>query len=273
MAPFYIIREAGVGRLIIPFYRRVINWDPERINDSSRSYCTWETWDWNPAPWFQSLVLNTCTPCFFQCPPTPPPLTPRGWKPRSDSLRAGFAMRNPESEWYKMLWLDNIIVRCFRTPGRCIGSSITCYKQISEWESSIPRAVPSQARSCWFRAALAMQPSKEAAASVLRTQSASLSGRSWLFFWTVLKFICLQGDTSYCPIHKSFMLSCVRLFATPWSVACQTLLSMGFSRQEYWSGFPCPPPGDLLDSGTEPAALKSPALAGRFFTTKMYEGS
>ena len=42
---------------------------------------------------------------------------------------------------------------------------------------------------------------------------------------------------------------------------------MGFSRQEYWSGLPCPPPGDLPDPGIEPAPLISPALAGRFFTT------
>ena len=51
---------------------------------------------------------------------------------------------------------------------------------------------------------------------------------------------------------------------TPWTVARQAPLSMGFSRQEYWSGLPCPPPGNLLDSGT---SLLSPALAGRFFTT------
>ena len=62
-------------------------------------------------------------------------------------------------------------------------------------------------------------------------------------------------------------LSHVRLFATPWTVACQTPLSMGFSRQEYWSGLPFPPPGDLPDPGIEPATFMSPALAGRFFTT------
>ena len=42
---------------------------------------------------------------------------------------------------------------------------------------------------------------------------------------------------------------------------------MGFPRQEYWSGLPCPPPGDLSDSGIKPASLKPPALAGRFFIT------
>ena len=61
--------------------------------------------------------------------------------------------------------------------------------------------------------------------------------------------------------------SCVRLFATLWTVALHVPLSMGFSRQEYWSGLPCPPPGDLPDPGTEPVSLLSPALAGKFFTT------
>ena len=52
-------------------------------------------------------------------------------------------------------------------------------------------------------------------------------------------------------------LSHVRLFATPWTVAYQAPLSMGFSRQEYWSGLPFPSPGDLPDPGIEP---RYPAL-------------
>ena len=56
-------------------------------------------------------------------------------------------------------------------------------------------------------------------------------------------------------------------FATPWTVAHQASLLMGFSRQEYWSGLPFPPPGDLPDEGIELTSLVSPALAGRFFTT------
>ena len=63
------------------------------------------------------------------------------------------------------------------------------------------------------------------------------------------------------------LLSRVLLFRTPWTVACQAPLSMGFHSQEYCSGLPFPPPRDLLDPGTEPTPLKSPALAGRFFTT------
>ena len=52
-------------------------------------------------------------------------------------------------------------------------------------------------------------------------------------------------------------LSCVWLFATPWTVARQAPLTMEFSRQEYWSGLPCPLPGDLLDTVIDPW---SPAL-------------
>ena len=64
------------------------------------------------------------------------------------------------------------------------------------------------------------------------------------------------------------MLSRVRLFATPWAVACQTPLSMEFSRKESWSGLPFPPPGALPDTGIEDVSLASPTLAGRFFTTE-----
>ena len=56
---------------------------------------------------------------------------------------------------------------------------------------------------------------------------------------------------------KVKLLSHVRLFVTPWTVVYQGPLSMGFSRQEYWSGLPFPSPGDLPNPGTEP---RSPAL-------------
>ena len=59
----------------------------------------------------------------------------------------------------------------------------------------------------------------------------------------------------------------VRLVVTPWAVALHAPLSMGFSRQGYWNGLPCPPPGDLPDPGIDPVSLRSPALAGGFFTT------
>ena len=57
----------------------------------------------------------------------------------------------------------------------------------------------------------------------------------------------------------------VRLCATLWTVACQTPLSVGFSRQEYWSGLPCPPPGYPLDPEIEPMSFTSPGSAGGSF--------
>ena len=82
----------------------------------------------------------------------------------------------------------------------------------------------------------------------------------------ILAFICLflvhihriiQYILFY--IWKCQSLSRVQLFVTPWTVACHAPLSMGFSKQEYWSGLPFPSPGDLPDQGLE---LGSPALAG-----------
>ena len=67
-----------------------------------------------------------------------------------------------------------------------------------------------------------------------------------------------------CLKVKVKSLSRIWLFATPWTVAYQAPLSMKFSRQEYWSGLPFPPAGDLPDPGTEPVC---PALTGGFFTT------
>ena len=61
--------------------------------------------------------------------------------------------------------------------------------------------------------------------------------------------------------------SLVQLFAIPSSVAHQAPLSMGFSRPEYWSGLPFPPPEELPNPGIELASLRSPALAGGFFIT------
>ena len=65
----------------------------------------------------------------------------------------------------------------------------------------------------------------------------------------------------------------VQLCANPWIISCQAPLSMGFPRQEYWSGFPCPSPGDLPDPGIKPVSLgikptslTSLTLAGGFFT-------
>ena len=79
--------------------------------------------------------------------------------------------------------------------------------------------------------------------------------------------LILHPQANLCVCVCTQLLICVQLFATPWTVAGQAPLSMEFFRQEYWSGLPCPPPGDFPDSGIEPMSLMSPVLAGRFFTT------
>ena len=63
-----------------------------------------------------------------------------------------------------------------------------------------------------------------------------------------------EGSSDEACKVKVKSLSCVRLFATPWTVAYQVPPSMGFSRQEYWSGLPFPSPGDLPDPGIEPGS-------------------
>ena len=64
------------------------------------------------------------------------------------------------------------------------------------------------------------------------------------------------------------MFSRVQLFATPWTVAVQAHVSMGFSRQEHWSGLSVSSPGDLPNLGIEPVSSESPAPVGAFFTTE-----
>ena len=80
--------------------------------------------------------------------------------------------------------------------------------------------------------------------------------------------ICIKGHAVLIlgsVLCCAYSLSCIQLFVTPWTVAHQAPLSMGFSRQEYWSGLPCPPPGDLPNSGIE---TRSPALQGDFLLSE-----
>ena len=79
---------------------------------------------------------------------------------------------------------------------------------------------------------------------------------------------------SYIDCHRRFLNVCVlsrfshaQHFATLWIVAHQAPLSVGFSRQEYWTGLLCPPPGDLSNPRTEPLSLMSSTLLGVFFAS------
>ena len=65
------------------------------------------------------------------------------------------------------------------------------------------------------------------------------------------------------------MGACSVVFVTPWTTAHQATLSVGLSRQEYWSRLPFPSPGDLPDPGIKPSSPASPALASGFFTTEL----
>ena len=86
-------------------------------------------------------------------------------------------------------------------------------------------------------------------------------------YWVHKRVIITMSRWVYdiCRIKLHDVLSCVWLFGTPWIVAHQVPLSMGFSRQGYWSGVSFPPPGDLPDPGIQPT---SPSLVGGFFTTE-----
>ena len=105
--------------------------------------------------------------------------------------------------------------------------------------------------------------STETLLAYLRTTPTQMDVRHWEKEWVRLPH----------PVHweaLTCMLSCsvVSDSATPWTVARQAPLSMGLSRQKYWSGLPYPPPGDLPDLGIKPVSSASPALSGRFFTTE-----
>ena len=81
-------------------------------------------------------------------------------------------------------------------------------------------------------------------------------GRYLWKFWKTVNYFTNVRCKSYalCACMQSHF-SPVWIFETPWTVAHQATLSMGFSRQEYWSGRPCPPPGDLPNPGSEPVSL------------------
>ena len=83
-----------------------------------------------------------------------------------------------------------------------------------------------------------------------------------------LCYLCIHLHVYVYLCLRAPFFSCVQLPVTPWAAAHQAPLSMGLSRQEDWSGLPCPPPGDLPNPGIKPAPLTSPALAGVFCTTR-----
>ena len=104
------------------------------------------------------------------------------------------------------------------------------------------------------------------------TEVCHLGLPSWKNLHSVVTWLTASRGSAFTGCHNSWAktthlpgggggtLSHVQLFAAPWTVTHQAPLSMEFSRQEYWSGLPCPPPGDLPDLGIEPVSPGSPAL-------------
>ena len=87
------------------------------------------------------------------------------------------------------------------------------------------------------------------------------------YLWNNLYWGYGWSETLYILCTMLSCFSCVWLFATSWTTARQASLSVGFSRQEYWSELPFPPPGDLPGPGIKHASLPFRALADGFFTT------
>ena len=124
--------------------------------------------------------------------------------------------------------------------------SLMSIKSWWEWQEKIQRSVDSYAKQfgLFFVLSLPFTP-----VVFCYSQSTFKQNTTW--------FICAMLSC----------FSCFWLLAISWTVAHQAPLSMGFSREEYWGGFPFPTPGDLPDVGVEPESLKSPALARGSFTT------
>ena len=91
-------------------------------------------------------------------------------------------------------------------------------------------------------------------------------------WWINTQMRCSKTDNNLVArtrVHACMLshFSGVQLFATLWTLACQASLPLRLSREEYWSGLPCPSPGTLPYPGIESVSLISPALTGKFFTT------
>ena len=84
-----------------------------------------------------------------------------------------------------------------------------------------------------------------------------------LYLELIPKYACFQIVWMWKSIN------CIRLFATPWTIACQVPLSMGFPRQIYWSELPFPPPGDLPNPGIEPRSPTLLLLLSRFSRVRL----
>ena len=123
-------------------------------------------------------------------------------------------------------------------------------------------------RCCAAYGILALQPGIGPISPAVESQSPNHSTAREDPVLVILKLASSDRFKLVCVCACMLSLfSGVQLCVTLWAIACQVALSMGFSRQEYWSGLPCSSPGDLPYPGIKSASLRSLALAVRFFTT------
>ena len=137
-------------------------------------------------------------------------------------------------------------------------------------EIACPACVPSTMMNTWRDTSVLKNNNTlhSAPESTLRVSQHLKHLARWVHVLIILYFsrclLCIYARVCVCVLSR---FSQVWLFATPWTVACQTPLSTGLPRQEYWSGLLCPPPEDLPHLGMEPTSPVFFALTGGFFTT------
>ena len=102
---------------------------------------------------------------------------------------------------------------------------------------------------------------------VLQSMGSQRIGRNWVTEQQQQNIHVQSNPQTYNMKWRESCKVVSKSFVTPWALACQAPLSMRCSRQEYWSGLPCPPPGDLPYPGIKAKSLTPPALAGGFLTT------
>ena len=124
----------------------------------------------------------------------------------------------------------------------------------------LPEKLPSPLGGCGAKSHNQAKGQEEEGLLITFSKLGEDGGLSWrLLDYVTLTDLSPAAAVLSCSVMSDYLV-------TPWTVARQAPLSMGFPRQECWSGLPCPPPGDLPDPGT--VSPVSCALAGRFFTTK-----
>ena len=125
-----------------------------------------------------------------------------------------------------------------------------------DWDSNIPTIIVTQKKD---GTTTKINCTKEKVLFLINKPNINTFGLKCL--WQICVCVCV------CVCVCTQSLSHIWVFATPWTVASQAPLSMGFSRQKYWSRLPFPPPGDLPNPEVKPRSPASPALAGGLFTT------